>query len=172
MSLRSRRGSPKSPHSTSSRDSALRRLSLSTRWLIAGSVALTGALSEVAAHAFPGKTVKVGAHGGKRAAKRHVHHSLQGSASSLQPPAQAPQAAETHTETAPAQPAEPAPERSSEPAPEAHSERSPEVHSEPAPETHPESAPEAHSEPAPEAHSEPTPERAPAPEGPVVSGGS
>ncbi len=61
MSLRSRIHPPRSSHSTSTRDAALRRLSLSTRWLIAGSVALTGALSEAAAHAFPGKTVKVGA---------------------------------------------------------------------------------------------------------------
>src|ERR1700704_2375715 len=156
MSLRSRRGSPKSPHSTNSRDSALRRLSLSTRWLIAGSVALTGALSEVAAHAFPGKTVKVGVHGGKRAAKRHARHGSQGSASSLRPPAQAPKAApETHTETAPAQPAEPAPERSSERAPERSSEQAPGRSSEPAPERSSEPAPEAHSEPMPEAHSEP-----------------
>ena len=120
MSLSPRMTPPKSPHSTSSRDRALRRLSLSTRWLIAGSVTLTGALSEVAAHAFPGKTVKVGAHSRKSPARRHAHHSSQGSASSLRPPATTPQAApETHTEAAPEQPAEPAPERSSEPAPQA-----------------------------------------------------
>ena len=170
MSLRARSGS----HSSSSRDSALRRLSLSTRWLIAGSVALTGALSEAAAHAFPGKTVAIRtprtSHG-KATVKHHAHH---GSASSLQPPAQAPQGTtETHSEAAPERPAEAAPERSPEPKPEAAPERAPEAHSEPAPEAHSEPAPEVHSEPAPEVHSEPTPERAPAaPESPVVSGGS
>jgi outer membrane biosynthesis protein TonB len=147
-------------HTSGSRDSALRRLSLSTRWLIAGSVALTGALSEVAAHAFPGKTVKIGAHG--KTAKHHVHHSSQGSASSLAPPATTPQAApEAHTEAAPETPAEPAPERSSEPTPEPAPERAPEAHSEAAPEVPVEAAPEA------------APESVPAvPEGPVVSGGS
>lgn len=172
MSPRSRTSPSKSPHSTSSRDRALRRLSLSTRWLIAGSVALTGALSEVAAHAFPGKTVKIGAHGAAKS-RRPAHHSPHGSASSLAPPAQAPRAVqrtpETHGEAAPARPAEPVPERSSEPVPEA----APEAHSEPAPEAHAEPTPEAHSEPAPEVRSEPTPEPVPAaPEGPVVSGGS
>jgi outer membrane biosynthesis protein TonB len=171
MSLRSRMSTPRSSHSTSTRDAALRRLSLSTRWLIAGSVALTGALSEAAAHAFPGKTVKVGAR--RKAAARHHHHSLQGSASSLRPPAQAPRATqttpETHTEAAPERAAEPAPERSAEPTPEAAPERAPEEHSEAAPEAHSEAAPEA----APEVRSEPTPEAArAAPEGPVISGGS
>src|ERR1700686_2427313 len=101
-------------HTSRSRDAALRRLSLSTRWLIAGSLALTGALSEAAAHAFPGKTVKIGVRG-KAAAKHHPHHGLQGPASSLAPPAQAPRGTrstpETHTEATPARPAEPAPER-------------------------------------------------------------
>jgi outer membrane biosynthesis protein TonB len=158
MSLRSRIHPPKSGHSTNTRDAALRRLSVSTRWLIAGSVALTGALSEAAAHAFPGKTVKVGARG--RAAAKH--NSTQGSPSSLAPPATTPQAApETHTEATPERPAEAAPERQAtpEPAPERAPEAAPEAHAEPAPET------------APEVRSEPTPEVA-APEAPVVSGGS
>jgi outer membrane biosynthesis protein TonB len=147
-------------HTSRSRDSALRRLSLSTRWLIAGSVALTGALSEAAAHAFPGKTVKAGAHG--RRAVKHTQSPSQGAASSLAPPTTTPQAApETHTEAAPEQPAE----RPAEPAPETSHEAAPEAHSEPAPETAPEVTPEA----APEA----APETVPAvPEGPVVSGGS
>lgn len=147
-------------HTSRSRDSALRRLSLSTRWLIAGSVALTGALSEAAAHAFPGKTVKVGAHG--RRGVKHAQSSSQGPASSLAPPATTPEA---HTEAAPEQPAE----RPAEPAPEASHEATPEAHSEPAPETAPEVRPEA----TPEAAPETAPETVPAvPEGPVVSGGS
>ena len=42
-------------HSTHTRDSSLRKLSVLNRWLIAGSVTLTGVLTDVAAHAFPGK---------------------------------------------------------------------------------------------------------------------
>ena len=42
-------------HSSHTRDAALRRLTSANRWLIAGSVALTGILAEVAAQAFPGK---------------------------------------------------------------------------------------------------------------------
>ena len=41
----------------SSRDAALRRLTRVNRWLIAASVTLTGVLTEVAAQAFPGKTI-------------------------------------------------------------------------------------------------------------------
>ena len=82
------------PHTTHSRDSAVRRLSLSTRWMIAGSVALTGALSEVAAQAFPGKTLKVGDHTLRAPPRRVLRTSplpkLQSSSSSLAAPSQAP----------------------------------------------------------------------------------
>jgi len=45
-------------HTPRSRDAALRRLASSNRWLIAGSAALTGIFTAVAANAFPGHTVK------------------------------------------------------------------------------------------------------------------
>jgi hypothetical protein len=150
-------------HSSHARDAALRRLVLTKRWLIAGSVTLTGVFTAVAANAFPGKTIKSS---GARAASAghssktptpHQHtQSSQGSSSSLQPPAQAPQST-TPQESAPAQ--EPTPAHEPTPAPE----------SAPAQESAPakESAPAQ--EPAPVEHSEPA---QPAPEAPVVSGGS
>ena len=53
----------------SARDAALLKLGRVNRWLIAGSVLLTGALSEVAAQAFPGKTVKAAAAKGSAATR-------------------------------------------------------------------------------------------------------
>lgn len=155
------------PHTTHSRDSALRRLSLSTRWMIAGSVALTGALSEVAAQAFPGKTLKTGGAHTSRAAKSAARKShAQSSPSSLAAPQEAPE----HTTEQQA-----TPERS-EATPETHAEATPETQREATPEAQPEAAPEASSEPAPEVRSEVTPETSvpaqAAPETPVVSGGS
>src|ERR1700735_1845948 len=44
-------------HTTRTRDAALHRLSRVNRMMIAGSVLVTGVLTDVAAHAFPGKTV-------------------------------------------------------------------------------------------------------------------
>jgi hypothetical protein len=41
---------------TANRDSGLRRISRTTRWLAGGAVALMGALSAVAAYAAPGKS--------------------------------------------------------------------------------------------------------------------
>src|SRR5580698_993765 len=43
-------------HTTRTRDAALHRLGRVNRILIAGSVVVTGAVTDVAAHAFPGKT--------------------------------------------------------------------------------------------------------------------
>ncbi len=43
-------------HTTHTRDAALLRLSRINRWLVAGSIVLTGVLADVAAQAFPGKT--------------------------------------------------------------------------------------------------------------------
>ncbi|MDE3070163.1 MAG: hypothetical protein KGJ43_05490 [Acidobacteriota bacterium] len=48
-------------HTPRSRDAALAKLSNMKRWLFAGTTALTGALTVVAANAFPGRTVKSGA---------------------------------------------------------------------------------------------------------------
>ena len=55
-------------HSTHTRDSSLRKLSVINRWMIAASVTLTGVLTDVAANAFPSKKAghidtKAGAHG-------------------------------------------------------------------------------------------------------------
>ena len=45
-------------HATHARDSSLRRLSRVNRWLLAGSLTLTGVLTEVVAHAFPGSRAR------------------------------------------------------------------------------------------------------------------
>src|SRR6516164_6372026 len=81
--------------SSNARDAALGRLRHANRWLIAGSVALAGVLTEVAAQAFPGK-----AHGASAGASTssgaptsgHTSTSSSGGSSSSQPqpPEQAP----------------------------------------------------------------------------------
>ena len=137
-----------SPAQRAARDSALRRLSRTNRWLIAASVALTAVLAEVAAQAFPGKTIAAtrtrqtspGARAGGRS---------EGSPGALRAPSQAPQAApeadgEQGTGSAPGQ--EPAPSQQAAPSQEA----------------------------APSGEAAPSQEAAPPvePSGPVVSGGS
>lgn len=74
------------------RDAALHRLLLAKRWILAVSVALTGALVGLAANAFPGKTVKTAAAGANTGASG----SSEGTSSegSLTPPEQAPQGSE------------------------------------------------------------------------------
>src|SRR5271168_5403752 len=105
-------------HTIKARDAALRRLARVNRWLIAGSIALAGALTEVAAQAFPGRSTSAAAATGAKdpRATEHAHSAKPAGASSstssspLHPPAQAPQAT---TESSPAQesaPAEAAPE--------------------------------------------------------------
>jgi hypothetical protein len=139
-------------HTTHTRDAALRELNRINRWVIAGSVVLTGVLADVAANAFPGKTVKSA---GAKASKAHTKHS--GSASHtttgvLRAPEQAPQAsseAQPSQESAPSEPAREAAPQESAPAQEA--------------------APEQQSAPQ---ESAPTQEAAPEESGPVVSGGS
>jgi hypothetical protein len=145
-------------HTTHARDAALRQLNRVNRWLIAGSVVLTGVLADVASNAFPGKTAKASA--ASRASKAHAKHA--GSASKtttgvLRAPEQAPKAG---SEAEPSQQAAP-----SEPAQEA-------APQEPAPtqETPREAAPEQEAAPAQEAA--PPQETAPEQSGPVVSGGS
>src|ERR1700689_1018630 len=140
-------------HTTHTRDAALRELNRITRWLIAGSVVLTGVLSDVAASAFSGKrTVRRHTAGASsHATRRPQGHTPQKTPTSpLRPPAQAPSATgESHTsqESPPAQ--EPAPQ-TQQPAPAQ------------------ESAPAAEPAPAHEAAPEPAPESS----GPVGSGGS
>ena len=110
-----------SPAQRAARDSALRRLSRTNRWLIAASVALTAVLAEVAAQAFPGKTIAASrsrqTSPGARAGGRS-----EGSPGALRAPSQAPQAApETDGEqgagSTPGQ--EPAPSQQSAPSQEA-----------------------------------------------------
>jgi hypothetical protein len=146
-------------HSSHARDAALRRLVFTKRWLVAGSVTLTGVFTAVAANAFPGKTIKPSSaraasagHSSKASTQHQPRHtqSSQGSSSSLKPPAQAPQST-TPQESAPAQEPTPAPE------------------SAPAQESAPAKESPPAQEPAPVEHSEPA---QPAPEAPVVSGGS
>ena len=89
-----------SEHTADARDGALRRLSSAKRWLLAGTATLTGALTMVAANAFPGKSVKSATSGtaSQQAAAssttsgRAGEGSGAGEASTLQPPAQEPQA--------------------------------------------------------------------------------
>ena len=137
-----------SPAQRAARDWALRRLSRTNRWLIAASVALTAVLAEVAAQAFPGKTIAASrtrqTSPGARAGGRS-----EGSPGALRAPSQAPQAApeadgEQGAGSAPGQ--EPAPSQQSAPSQEA-------VPSQ---------------EPAPSQGTAPPAE----PSGPVVSGGS
>jgi hypothetical protein len=104
-------------HTTHTRDAALRDLHRMNRWMIAGSVLLTGVLSDVAAHAFPGKTVKAKTSAKAPSSTPTKHHSST-STGVLKPPDQAPK---TSTEATPPQEAgssESAPAHESAPAPE------------------------------------------------------
>jgi hypothetical protein len=107
-------------HTTHTRDAALRELRRLNRWLLAGSVALTGLFAEAAASAFPGKTAKPAtSHRGKRTAKP-TPKPASTSTQALQPPAEAPRAgAETQTSAqADAPPQDSAPAQESVPAQE------------------------------------------------------
>jgi hypothetical protein len=89
-----------SDRTANARDAALRRLSSAKRWLLAGTATLTGVLAVVAAGALPGKSVKNATSGtashqaaaSSTASGRAGEGSGAGEASSLQPPAQEPQA--------------------------------------------------------------------------------
>jgi type IV secretory pathway VirB10-like protein len=141
-------------HTARSRDAALHRLGRINRWLIGGSVVLTGVLTDVAANAFSGHSKSSAATSGSSSAKRRHHHHT------LKPPAQAPKTTETH-QAAPA-PETPAPTEEA-PAPREEAPAPREEAPAPVEETQ---APEA-AAPEPEVR-----EEAPAPEEPVVSGGS
>ena len=142
-------------HSTHSRDAALQRLRSINRWLIMGSIVLTGVLADVAASAFPGKTKTTA----KGAAGTHRHTKKSDPVGVLAPPAKAPESAPNSSS------GEGSADRPSEgSAGEGSSAgESPQSSEAPSPETSaaPESSSEAQSE-APAAESS----------GPVVSGGS
>lgn len=151
---------PHLPHNnTHARESSLRKLTRINRWLIAGSVALTGLFVEAAAHAFPGKSAARTAAAAKHA-HTHAHHHQHASHSSTQThslnaPAQPPQA--TTESSAPAEPATP---QESAPSEETSHEAAPAQESAPAePALEPEVTHESAAAPAEEAP-------------PVVSGGS
>jgi hypothetical protein len=94
-------------HTTHSRDAALRSLRRVNRWMLAGSLVLTGVLSDVAAHAFPGKTVKATSAAEKQAprARSGSHRPTASHAikSGLKAPAQAPKATVEAPHEAPSQ---------------------------------------------------------------------
>src|SRR5258708_37839892 len=99
-------------HTTHTRDAALGRLRRINGWIIAGSVALTAVLSDVAANAFPGKTIK--------ASSRTVKHSSTTSTAPAKPLAPPPQAPEASAPESPSQRSAPSPEaQQATPAPEA-----------------------------------------------------
>jgi Mg-chelatase subunit ChlI len=164
-------------HTSHTRDAALHDLRRISRWLIAGSIALTGVLADVAANAFPGRTVKAG-EGKKSAAGTGSHRSSSSPAQTretrvpLAPPSQAPQGssegsapeAPAHTSEAPASESPSSSEPSHEPAPSQETAPSHEA----APEASHESAPSHESSPPPAAE----PPHESQPSEPVVSGGS
>jgi hypothetical protein len=147
-------------HATNTRDAALRKLARINRWMIAGSVALTGVLSEVAAQAFPGKAKASTSSTTAKHPTARASHAVPKRPTPLAPPAT------TTTEAAP-ETVQEAPRSGEAPAESAQA---------------PESArePSAPREPAPESAPAPAPESAPAPEpapqqessAPVISGGS
>jgi hypothetical protein len=157
-------------HTTHTRDAALRELRRVNRWMIAGSIVLTGVLSDVAANAFPGKTLKATAEKGHSASQ--PSSSAKTSTGVLKAPAQAPQSS---TESAPSQEAQSSqqatPSKESAPAQESSpsQESAPAKESAPAQESAP-SAPAQESTPTPEASRESAPAQESSP--PVVSGGS
>jgi len=148
-------------HTTHTRDAALRQLQRLNRWMIAGSVVLTGVLADVAANAFPGKTIKhtTAPSATKTGSTNSSSGSKKTSTGVLRAPTQAPKSSESESAPAEAQ----APARESAPAQEAAPSQ--------------EAAPAEQAAPAQEAtprESTPTQQAAPEPQAsaPVVSGGS
>lgn len=148
-------------HATNTRDAALRKLARINRWMIAGSVALTGVLSEVAAQAFPGKAKASSSSTAAKHGATRSSHAAPERPTPLAPPSTAPG---TTTEAAP-ETVQEAPRSAEAPA-----ESAPAPESAQEPSAPQESAPESAPAPAPE--SAPAPEPAPQQEAPVISGGS
>jgi hypothetical protein len=150
----------KSIHTPRSRDAALRRLSRVNRWLIAGSAVLTGVLTDVAANAFPGHTIRKGS--ARPTARKALAHARRHRP--IAPPKHAPKPDTTTQQAAP-----PPVEEAQAPSTEAAEAPPAET---PAPATH-EAAPEPTHESAPApAEEAPHTQASPPPEEPVVSGGS
>jgi hypothetical protein len=151
-------------HTTHTRDAALRQLHRINRWLIAGSVVLTGAFAEAAAHAFPGRTTKPASVSKVKRSGAHALSPSRTTTHSLQPPAHAPQATTESSPESPAPSQEP-PAASHDPAPA--SEPAPAQEAQPAHGSPPAQESTIAREPAPAHESPPAEESAP-----VVSGGS
>lgn len=149
--------------SINARDAALHRLSRVNRWLIAGSVALTGVFAEVAAHAFPGRTLASTAGGARKGSAKAGT-----STTPVRPPSQAPSQESTPTPQAPTPTPEPSPSQEGAPSQES----APSQEAPPSQESAPtqESSPSQPSAPAQETAPTPAPTQESAP--PVVSGGS
>ncbi|HEX4564192.1 MAG TPA: hypothetical protein VH115_07015 [Solirubrobacteraceae bacterium] len=147
-------------HSTGTRDAALRRLTSANRWLIAGSIALTGILSEVAAQAFPGKKLGSAGAAGARTSTT-TRHAPSASSEGFHPPEQAPQAS-GESQGAP---------ESQAPQSGSGSSESPPRSGESAPPSSESSPPSSEATPPAETRAQPAPESS-AESPPVVSGGS
>jgi hypothetical protein len=99
-------------HTTHTRDAALRELGRLNRWLVGGSLVLTGVFAQAAAHAFPGKQAKPASAAGASSSLRTHTPAKTSTVHPLQPPAQPPQApaaqSNSSTQSAPAQESAPA----------------------------------------------------------------
>lgn len=143
-------------HTTHTRDAALRQLQRMNRWLIAGSVVLTGVLADVAASAFHGKTLSgKTARAGRPAGGSSSSHTTTGVLRAPEQPPQSGSPSEPAQESAPSEPSQ---------------EAAPQQESAPSQESAP--AQEAPSGEAAPEQSAPAQEAAPEESGPVVSGGS
>jgi hypothetical protein len=148
-------------HSTHARDAAMAQLSRVNRWLVAGSVVLTGVFAEIAANAFPGHSKRSAAHGAAGSQSRS-----QGTTTNpapLQSPEQTPGSAER----APGSES-PAGEAQSSPPTEAPSGQGEAGAAPSEPQPAPETPRASETPPAESTPREPAPEAS----GPVVSGGS
>jgi hypothetical protein len=164
-------------HTTHTRDAALSKLTRINRLILAGSVTLTGVLADVAAHAFPGKTLHSHSTSTTDASDQHSRnakaHDPSSSSGSLHPPAEAPQPSGQATSESP--PAErPAPTIASQSSTAAPAQEPSGSESSATPSAAPESPPAHESTPEATHESAPAQEPAPAHEEPppVVSGGS
>jgi hypothetical protein len=157
-------------HTPRTRDAALRKLGAANRWLIAGSAALTGVFTAVAANAFPGHTLKSQSRNASARGRSSTTKRSDGSGH-LRPPASRPESSD-ESGTEPSEPAagEPTPGvEASESSPPA--EAPPAQESAPTEQTTPESSQQVQEPQQPTAPPEETEPQA-QPEAPVVSGGS
>ncbi len=152
-------------HTPRSRDEALRRLGRVNRWLIAGTAVLTGVLTDVAANAFPGHTIRKSSSRAATQKKAPAHEHK-----AIAPPRNAPKPDTTTQQAAPA-PAETSEAPHAETQAPPSEAQAPPSEAAPAQEAAPERAHESAPAPAP-VEEAPRAQAAPPPEEPAVSGGS